>query len=81
MTIHADEPEESEQQQRIAERAYQLFRERGATDGYDVADWLEAERQILIECSEDESTDRTAIRGVRPRSRAEAAVVVSDRLQ
>lgn len=80
MAIRADEPEDSEQQQRIAERAYQLFRERGATDGHDVADWLEAERQILIEYNEDESTDRTAIRRVRSRSRAEAAVVVSDSL-
>ena len=80
MPTRADEQGESERQQRIAERAYQLFRERGATDGHDVSDWLEAERQILVECNEDESTDRTAIRRVKPRSRAEAAVVVSDRL-
>jgi Protein of unknown function (DUF2934) len=30
----------------IAVRAYELYLERGATDGGDVADWLEAERQL-----------------------------------
>jgi hypothetical protein len=34
-------------QQRIAVRAYELYRERGCSDGRDLDDWLEAERDIL----------------------------------
>jgi len=34
-------------QQRIAMRAYELYRERGCYDGRDLDDWLEAERDIL----------------------------------
>jgi hypothetical protein len=33
----------------IAERAFALFEDRGRTDGHDVDDWLEAERQLLHE--------------------------------
>jgi len=33
--------------ERIAVRAYELYRARGARRGNAVADWLEAERQIL----------------------------------
>lgn len=33
--------------QRIAVRAYELYRERGAIDGHDLDDWLEAEQAIL----------------------------------
>ena len=32
--------------QQIAERAYALYLERGATSGYDVEDWLAAEREL-----------------------------------
>jgi hypothetical protein len=32
--------------QRIRERAYQLYEQRGRLDGYDVADWLQAEAEI-----------------------------------
>ena len=32
---------------RIEERAYQLYEQRGRREGYDLEDWLEAERQIL----------------------------------
>jgi hypothetical protein len=32
---------------RIAERAYELYVQRGQEDGHDLEDWLEAERQIL----------------------------------
>ena len=31
----------------IAERAYELFCQRGSIDGDDVNDWLEAERELL----------------------------------
>jgi len=30
----------------VAQRAYELFLARGRTDGHDVEDWLEAERQL-----------------------------------
>ena len=33
----------------IAERAFGLFEQRGATNGGDLDDWLEAERQILLD--------------------------------
>jgi hypothetical protein len=33
----------------IAERAYELFLERGAEPGHDLDDWLRAEREILDE--------------------------------
>jgi hypothetical protein len=38
--------EENRTRQRIAERAYELFQARGRVDGYDIDDWLQAERQI-----------------------------------
>ena len=31
---------------RIARRAYALYLSRGAADGWDVQDWLDAERQV-----------------------------------
>lgn len=34
---------------RIAQRAYELYAQRGHAHGYDREDWLEAERQILSE--------------------------------
>jgi len=33
----------------IASRAYELFENRGFEDGHDCEDWLEAEKQVLIE--------------------------------
>jgi hypothetical protein len=30
----------------IAARAYELYQQRGAIDGYDVDDWLQAEREV-----------------------------------
>lgn len=32
---------------RLAERAYEIYVQRGKEDGHDIEDWLEAERQIL----------------------------------
>jgi hypothetical protein len=34
------------EQERIAERAYQKYVERGGRDGRDLDDWLEAEREL-----------------------------------
>jgi len=38
--------DDGEVRQRIAARAYELYRERGCSDGRDLDDWLEAERDI-----------------------------------
>ena len=35
--------------ERIAERAYELHQKRGEHHGYDLDDWLEAERSVLSE--------------------------------
>jgi hypothetical protein len=34
---------------RVAARAYSFYERRGYEDGYDLEDWLEAERRILAE--------------------------------
>jgi hypothetical protein len=34
---------------RVAIRAYSFYERRGYEDGYDLEDWLEAERMILAE--------------------------------
>lgn len=36
-------------QERIAERAYELYLQRGQVQGHAVDDWLEAERQVLTQ--------------------------------
>lgn len=33
----------------IAARAYQLYLDRGAADGHDMDDWLQAERELRVE--------------------------------
>ncbi len=33
----------------VARRAFALFLERGAQHGYDIDDWLKAERQLRVE--------------------------------
>jgi len=35
--------------QRIAERAYRLYQDRGAEDGHALEDWLQAEQEVLGE--------------------------------
>ena len=37
--------------EQIAARAYDLYLNRGAIDGYDVEDWLQAEQELLREAS------------------------------
>ena len=34
-------------QKEIALRAYELYHQRGGTDGHEVEDWLRAEREVL----------------------------------
>ncbi len=39
-------PEEQDQADRIAARAYQIYQERGGEHGADLDDWLRAEREL-----------------------------------
>jgi DUF2934 family protein len=43
----ARNPERRPTHEEIEVRAYQLYIERGGTDGSDVDDWLQAERELL----------------------------------
>lgn len=51
VTARADNPEEGalspELRERIAKRAYELYLERGCRQGCDLADWVDAEREIF----------------------------------
>ena len=38
---------------KIAARAFDLYKARGCHDGFDVQDWLQAEREIMLGASED----------------------------
>ncbi len=40
-------PGEARAQDEIAQRAYELYLERGCHDGHDVEDWLRAETELL----------------------------------
>lgn len=44
-------PAESPSREEIELRAYEIFQERGSLHGHDAEDWLEAERQLLLEKS------------------------------
>lgn len=51
----------SAERERIAERAYQLYMERGGSDGRDLDDWLEAERELARRKNErGDTTDSDA---------------------
>lgn len=51
----ADEPKTSNEQvtdadamhERISQRAYELYEQRGRVEGFDEQDWLQAEREIV----------------------------------
>ena len=53
MNQNPNSPEETELSDRallrrlFARRAYQLYEARGCLDGFDLQDWLQAEREIL----------------------------------
>ena len=50
--------DDGEVRQRIAVRAYELYRERGCHDGHALDDWLEAEQTIV---GSEATTDRPAV--------------------
>ena len=41
-------------EEEIAQRAYEIYLQRGATDGSDVDDWLQAERELSQETQASE---------------------------
>ena len=45
----------------IERRAYQNYLGRGATDGHDLEDWLQAERQVLEELKKNRASLRLAL--------------------
>ena len=55
LVIPEDQPSVAAENQRamskddVAQRAYELFLARGRVEGHDVEDWLEAERQLVVE--------------------------------
>jgi hypothetical protein len=56
--------------ERIARKAYDLYQQRGWTDGHDLDDWFEAERIVLSELSAAPSGEAAV---GRTRSKAPAA--------
>ena len=57
-------------QERIAERAYELYQKRGEYHGNDLDDWLEAERSILSE--HDNSSAAAPDLNTKPAPRAKS---------
>jgi len=45
----------------IAGRAYQHYLERGSHDGYDIADWLTAEQELVRERAEPQPSRRPRV--------------------
>jgi len=58
-TPSASHPGPAPSEQEIAARAYEIFLSRGATDGSDLDDWLQAERELTAKINETPKT-RTA---------------------
>lgn len=57
-SAHTDS-DDGEVRQRIAVRAYELYRQRGADDGHDLDDWLEAEHAIVSSEATPENSSRS----------------------
>ena len=51
-TPSASHPGAAPSEQEIATRAYEIFLSRGATDGADLDDWLQAERELTAKMNE-----------------------------
>jgi len=51
-TPSASHPGPAPSEQEIAARAYEIFLGRGATDGGDLDDWLQAERELTAKSNE-----------------------------
>lgn len=44
--VEGQQSERGPTEGQVARRAYELYAERGYVDGYDVQDWLQAEREL-----------------------------------
>jgi predicted dinucleotide-utilizing enzyme len=55
--------------QRIAEKAYELYQQRGHAHGSDLDDWLEAERQVLSEAASQTKMNSKTLSSRRRRSK------------
>ena len=58
----ASESEPRPSPEEIARRAYEIYLERGATDGQDMDDWLRAERELTEELEAKPLSRSTAAR-------------------
>lgn len=45
-TVNQNEPQNTELEERIRRRAYELYEKRGRVDGNDVEDWLQAKAEV-----------------------------------
>ncbi len=59
-SAHTDS-DDGEVRQRIAARAYELYRQRGGNDGHDLDDWLEAEQAIIGSEAKPENSSRSIL--------------------
>ena len=50
-------------EQRIRQRAHEIYLSRGAQPGSDLDDWLQAEREILRESPKDSAENRATVIG------------------
>lgn len=60
--------------QQIAQRAYEIFIERGQPEGQDLAHWLEAERQLSAAGKQQASTSPQPVHTSASNGGAEAAI-------
>jgi hypothetical protein len=49
ITAHPQETPQTDMEERIRNRAYQIYENRGREDGHDIEDWLEAEKELRHE--------------------------------
>ena len=50
-TSGGSDPTQSTHEQEIRNRAYEIYLQRGAESGYEVEDWLQAEREVTTQSS------------------------------
>src|SRR5579885_790584 len=67
---------------RIAQRAYELYVERGSIDGHSLEDWLDAERDLVIRLVPEiwmDGEDITVEFVLPPRDMPDVAVLIAPR--
>jgi Protein of unknown function (DUF2934) len=71
-----DKSDKSVPREQIELRAYEIFLQRGGSDGNELEDWLRAERELLGDqaSAASETPDaNTGVRPIRPRAKRAAA--------